>query len=74
MEKYTIITESNHFRPYHAHNEKCLDLVGIADQAAYGYCRSVKHSDECVRLTDVDLFRKREKEIRQRVALQELGV
>ena len=76
--KYTIMTESNHFRPFHQHNDKCLERLGqagmdLGDQVR-GYCSAVKHSADCASLTELDLFRKREKETRQLVALQEPGV
>ena len=68
--------ELNNLRPFHQHSERCLDIMSmsqVANQVSYGLCSAVKHTD-CDCLTELDLFRKRAKECRQRVALEEPGV
>ena len=43
------MTESNHLRPFHQHNDKCLELLGQAGMdlggQVHGYCSAVKHTD-----------------------------
>ena len=70
----------NKLRPYHAHNEGdggCLQsLLGgdVGDQVVQGLCNVVKHSTDCKKLTEADIFRKQMKEERQKLALELTGV
>ena len=49
-------------------------MVDVMHQAGHGFCAVLKHSADCKNVTDGDLFRKRAKEERQKIALTLPGV
>ena len=49
-------------------------MLGVMHQARHGFCAVLKHSADCKTVTDGDLFRKRAKEERQKIALTQSGV
>ena len=49
-------------------------MVDVTGQIKYGLCGVLKHSADCRTIDDGDIFRKKAKETRQKVALEQPGV